>query len=233
MSDDPTTAIAVVIPVGPLPHHARWLDETIESVREQTYPASVLVVVDDMAGLPASLQQDSGIVPTILHRPPWLLGVTCAFNHGVALGLELTHLAVMLGSDDRLEPRVLERIAETYERNERRDGYYWCDTIYQNGKVQRGRCNNAAVTAGFMRFSGGLPVDASSGAMDAALISALITHAPEMLVHVNGGSDARFWARQHPEQEAIRLRAYGGASGIIRKVFTKQFKPNPNWGRFS
>lgn len=232
MSSDATT-IAVVIPVGPYPHHARWLDEAIESVREQTHPASVLVVVDDMAGLPDSLQQDSGIVPTILYRPPWLLGVTCAFNHGVALGLGLTHLAVMMGSDDRLEPRVLERIAETYQQNDRRDGYYWCDTIYEDGTVQGLPCNNAAVTAGFMRFSGGLPVDASSGGMDAALVSALLTHAPEMLVHVSGGNDARFWARQHAGQEAARLNAYGAANAIIRDVFTRQFKPNPNWGRLS
>ncbi len=231
MSSDAT--IAVVIPVGPLPHHARWLGEAIESVREQTYPAAALVLVDDMQGLPDSLQQDSKIVPTILHRPPWLLGVTCAFNHGVALGLQLTHLAVMMGSDDRLETRVLERIAEAYERHKRRDGYYWCDTIYEDGTGQALPCNNAAVTAGFMRFSGGLPVDASSGGMDAALVSALLTHAPGMLIHVSGGNDARFWARQHPGQEAARLNAYGAANAIIRDVFTKQFKPNPNWGRLS
>lgn len=233
MSSDATT-IAVVIPVGPLPHHARWLDEAIESVREQTHPAALLLAVDDMQGLPEdALAASGGVQPTIVYRPPWLLGVTGAFNHGVALALQQTHLAVMMGSDDRLEPRTLERIAETYEHHKRRDGYYWCDTIYEDGTGQALPCNNAAVTAGFMRFSGGLPVDASSGGMDAALVSALLTHAPEMLIHVSGGSDARFWARQHSGQEAARLNAYGAANAIIRDVFTRQFKPNPNWGRLS
>lgn len=47
----PEPRIAVTIPVGPLSHHREYLPEAVESVRRQTYAASDLFLVDDMAGL--------------------------------------------------------------------------------------------------------------------------------------------------------------------------------------
>lgn len=225
------TRIAVVIPVGPEVHHAQWYGEAIESVRAQTRPADHIQIVDDMHGgdLVAPLPE----LGWELYRPPWLLGVAGAFNHGVAKAFQNgCDLALMMGADDKLEPRVLERVVTEYEQNGSADGYYWCDVIYQDGVVQGLPCNNAAVTPGFMRESGGLPMDASSGAMDAALISAMLVHRRDLLVHVPGGSDARFWSRQHPQQETARLNRYAAANAIIRDVFTENFKP-PTWGRFS
>lgn len=230
------TSIAVVIPVGPEEHHARWLGECIASVAAQSRPPDRIVMVDDMhGGLLAQHLMDTGLPfpeAVTLWRPPWRLGVASAFNCGVALAHQAgCDLALMLGADDLLEPRVLERVVQRYETGGRLDGYYWCDVIYQSGEEQGVPCNNAAVTAGFMRYTGGLPIEASSGAMDAALISALLVHNPDLLMHVPGNFESRFWSRQHPDQETARMGAYGAANGIIRDVFTTTFAP-PRWGRF-
>lgn len=231
------TRIAVVVPVGPEEHHARWLDECFASVGAQTRQPDALVLVDDMhGGLLAQYLLRSGLPfpeAVALYAPPWRLGVGGAFNAGVSLAHSVKEcdLALMLGADDVLEPRVLENVVSTYEREERRDGYYWVDVIYADGTEQALPCNNAAVTAGFMRQTGGLPVDASSGAMDAALISALLVHRPEMLIRASGGEGGRFWSRQHPQQETARLNRYGAANAIIRDVFTQHFTP-PQWGRY-
>jgi hypothetical protein len=82
-----------------------------------------------------------------------------------------------------------------------------------------------------MEQTGGLPMDASSGAMDAALISALLVHKRDLLIHVAGGEGGRFWSRQHPQQETARLNRYAAANAIIRDVFTEKFEP-PQWGRY-
>lgn len=231
------TRIGVVIPVGPEEHHATWLEECIASVRDQSRKADHLVLVDDMhGGLLAQHLLHSGLdfpKAVTLWAPPWRLGVGSAFNHGVAIAHQHgCDLALMLGADDVLEPRVLERVVGTFEANDKADGYYWCDVVYEDGTEQALPCNNAAVTPGFMRATGGLPVDASSGAMDAALISALLVHRPDLLVHASGGDGGRFWSRQHPQQETARLNRYGAANAIIRDVFTQNFTP-PQWGRYA
>lgn len=234
------TRLAVVIPVGPLAHHADYIEAALASVREQSRPADLIVIVDDMHGrnlwqrCDAVLAPSEPRIPWTHHRAIWNLGVSTAFNTGVAIALNPVNaidLALMMGADDKLEPRVLERIARTFEAEHGRDGYYWCDTIYEDGTEQALPCNNAAVTRGFMQFTGGLPVEASSGAMDAALISALWTRHSEKLIHVPGGPDGRFWSRQHPNQETWRLNRYYAANMIIRDVFTERFEP-PAWGRY-
>lgn len=226
------TRVGVVIPVGPEQHHGTWLLEALQSLTMQTRAADYLVLVDDMHGLkyptcPANVRAFE------LYRPPWRLGVGHAFNHGVARALHLggCDLVLMMGADDKLEPLVVERAATAYDHYERKDGYYWYDVVYEDGSEQSLPCNNAAVTAGFMRETGGLPVDASSGAMDAALISALMVHRPELLLHVPGDGGGRFWSRQHPGQETARMNRYAAANVVIRDVFTQHFAP-PQWGRY-
>lgn len=228
------TKIGVVIPVGPAEHHARWFDDAIASVVGQTRAADHILIVDDMHGSKGIVEVcRQSLLDWELYSPPWLLGVAGAFNHGVAQAFRSgCDLALMMGADDVLEPRVLERVVTEYEQNGNADGYYWCDVIYQDGTEQALPCNNAAVTRGFMRATGGLPMDASSGAMDAALISALLVHRRDLLVHVPGGSDARFWSRQHPQQETARLNRYAAANAIIRDVFTEKFEA-PEWGRYA
>jgi glycosyltransferase involved in cell wall biosynthesis len=225
------TRIAVVIPVGPEAHHADYLDEALESVTAQTRQPDWLVVVDDMHGDLENQVWKATDIPAYIHEPPWRLGVGSAFNHGVAIALTDCDLALMLGADDKLEPRVLEHLEHTYERHGHAEGYYWFDSIYESGEEQALANNNAAVTAGFIRETGGLPIEASSGGMDAALVSALIVHRPDYLIHVTG-NEGRFWSRQHPNQESARLGAYFPAMGIIRDAYTREWKP-ASWGRYA
>jgi glycosyltransferase involved in cell wall biosynthesis len=234
------TNIAVAIPVGPREAHAQWLVECVESVIDQTVKPSLVVLVDDMHGfecghlfLAKGLLVAAGIEPC-LSRPPWRLGVAMAFNTGcaVAFGWD-AEICVMLGSDDRLEPRALEQLAATYEREHKRDGYYWFEVQYDSGEQQSLPCNGAAMTAGFMRATGGLPVEASLGGMDAALISAMLVHDPDSLIRVGpGGDGARYWVRQHPDQEGAALNRFGAAIVSVRNTFTETFQ-RPDWGRYA
>jgi glycosyltransferase involved in cell wall biosynthesis len=234
------THIAVVIPVGPEEHHARYLDEALASVAEQTHPPCEVVIVDDMHGRDLNARVHEWEFETdlnvLIYEAPWRLGVGHAFNHGCAIAFDGggeqfgANLALMLGADDRLEPRVLEHLAEAYVSRKQADGYYWFDTIYESGEEQGLPCNNAAVTRGFMRETGGLPIEASSGGMDAALISAMLVHRPNYLHRVRG-PEGRFWSRQHEHQESRRLGAYYGAMGPIRDAFTRAWEPT-RWGRY-
>lgn len=230
------TRVAVVIPVGPEEHHARWIDECIASVQYQTRAADDIVIVDDMHGRLLDEYVSPYIAPYnpgTIWKAPWRLGVATAFNIGCALAFERgSDLALMLGADDRLEPRVIERLVETYEREGGRDGYYWHGVLYQDGTEQGLPCNDAAVTPGFMRATGGLPVEASLGGMDAALVSILLVHHPDWLIRV-AGSESRFWSRQHAGQEGARLASFGQDAIIaVRHVLTRDFRA-PTWGRFS
>lgn len=224
------TRIAVVIPVGPEPHHAAYLAEALESVEAQTRPPDALVIVDDMHG---GLKAD-GYETVIVYEPPWRLGVGHAFNAGVAIATSPKEgdceLALMLGADDRLEPRVVEHLATAYEQRGAAEGLYWLDVIYSDGEEQGLPCNAAAFTRGWFRESGGLPIEASSGGMDAALVSAMLVHRPGALYHVRA-PEARYWVRRHAQQEGARLNAYAAAMIPIRQVFTETWRPT-TWGRY-
>lgn len=232
------TRIAVVVPVGPEEHHADFLDEALASLREQTRQPDLLVLVDDMHGR-GIREHAVEVVPLRMAvsvvSPLWRLGVGGAFNVGVAeafKGFPLTpcDLAVMLGADDRLEPRVLEHLARVYDDADHAEGYYYFTTVYQSGEEQSLACGNAAFTAGCFRETGGFPSEAGAGGMDAALISAMLVHRPEFLIHVRG-NEGRFWNRVHEGQESRRLGRYFGAMDIIRNAYTEAWEPT-NWGRY-
>lgn len=224
--------IAVVIPVGPEGHHADYLADCLDSVADlEPWPFEV-VIVDDMHALTDDYVAMRVRVPFEVYRPPWRLGVGSAFNHGVARAhARGADLALMLGADDRLERRALAELEATYVREKRRDGYYWFEVEYSTGVLQRLPCNNAAVTAGFMRQTGGLPIEAACGGMDAALVSAMLVHWPDALIHVDGRDEARFWSRVHPQQASAELNRFGQAIGIVRDVITETFTA-PSWGRY-
>lgn len=229
--------IAVVIPVGPEKHHARWLREAWDSVMGQTRRPETVVLVDDMhgRGLMDEIERwwaANPEVDVVVEEPRWRLGVATAFNWGLAVAFAGgADLAVCLGADDRPEERCIEELEATYDRQGGRDGYYWFEVEYQSGELQALPCNNAALTPGFMRRTGGYPVEASAGAMDSTLISAMLRHDPQSLIKVDGRDRARFWSRQHDHQESKRLLIYGGAAGPIRDAFTAYYRPT-SWGRY-
>jgi len=229
--------IAVVIPVGPQRHHARWLDACLISIARQSRLPNFILIVDDMADveLPDLSRQVGGdkLPEIIKYSPPWRLGVAHAFNHGVAKAFEHgADLALMLGADDLLETRVVEALAQTYLKRDGRDGYYWSEVLYSGGEIdghhQTVPCNCAAVTPGVWRETGGFPVESAHGACDAAFISILMIHKPSWLVHVPGMPSSRFIHRLH-EQQATR----DGAPGIdaVRGWLTDRYVPT-EWGRY-
>ena len=224
------SSVAIVVPVGPKQLHARWLAECLESIVAQSDPADFVVIVDDMHGITDEHVEPLSGMDYTIYRPPWLLGVGSAFNHGCAVAFNAgADLALMMGADDALGPQLVAGLRRQYEREGGRAGYYWHDTHYQDGNQQRLPCNNASMTPGFLRTTGGLPVEAAAGGMDAALISAMLVHWPESLIHVDEPG-AFVWSRQHPDQERERLRIYDGMNGAVRNVVTNTYAPAA-WGR--
>lgn len=228
------TKLAVVIPVGPREHHCAYLGDTLASIAAQSRVVDHLVIVDDMHGRELDdMVCPPGVATFEVYRAPWHLGVAGAFNHGVMRAFaQGCDLALMQGADDTLEENLADRIVQTYETRSRADGYYWCEVQYSSGEQQSLPCNAAAVTPGFMRASGGLPIEASLGGMDAALISAMMVHDPASLIHVPGQDGGRVWVRQHAMQEGARLNRYGDAIVQVRNVFTAMFE-RPDWGRYA
>jgi len=221
------TTIGVVIPVGPEEHHKTWLDECLESVQQQTHKAHRIVVVDDMAALDTAILNQYRVTHW---KAPWRLGVAGAFNVGVAVAHQNgCDLALMLGADDRIEPECLAALARTYEHEGGRDGYYWLNLAYSDGREQALPCNAAAVTPGLWRRTGGFPPQAGVGAPDAILINLMLQKFPKMLIGVGGG--VYYWHRVHDKQETLVEIPRGWPYGVVRTIHALHFK-EPTWGRY-
>lgn len=227
--------VAVVIPVGPEPQHVRWLDDCLKSVAAQTVAPSDVVIVDDMQGVQIpeeTWHRELGIQRHTVYRPPWRLGVAHAFNHGSAVAFRSgADIALMLGADDLLEPDVIKAVAETYEKNGRAEGYYWCEVLYSDGRrdpLQRLPCNCAGWTPGFFKRTGGFPIESASGACDAAFISQFWRREPQVLMWVPGGNSARYLHRVHDHQQT---RHQPPGLDDIRNWLTANYR-DTRWGRY-
>lgn len=224
--DDPVT---VVIPVGPKPFHKRWLQEAIESVEKQTYRVNQLLIIDDMADLPSPHPWGEHINVNVW-KSPWLLGVAHAFNFGVALAKN--DLVFMLGSDDWIEPSCIYSCVEAWKDNKKKDAYYFVGVRYDDGRkdpYQTVPCGEAMVTKGLWKATGGFPIESTSGACDAALISILMRNHPEWLVPVAGGAPLCNYHVHSNSDTAGR----GNWQGIIlqtRDILTTSWV-SPTWDR--
>ncbi len=229
--------IAVVVPVGPRSHHAAYIDVCLRSIDAQSWPRTVVVLVDDMHGSIWAAQPER---PFTTHEPPWRLGVAGAFNAGVAIALErqwhefdynVPDLALMLGADDWLEPGALAALAATYERNGGAEGFYWFAIQYvgddREDKEQALPCNFAAVTRDFWRETGGFSPEMGAGQMDAALVSALLVHKPDSLIRVPEGP----WCNVRVHADQVGAHAPPGLEAI-RDWVTRTYEPT-NWGRYT
>ncbi len=225
--------VAVVIPVGPETRHAEWLDECLLSVAAQTVLPDDIVIVDDMHG-GALVERADVVLPVDVdvfsYRPPWRLGVAHAFNAGSAVAFNRgADLALMLGADDTIQPRVIESLVTTYEREDRRDGFYFCEVHYSDGRPdQMLPCNCAAWTPGLFKRTGGFPVESASGACDAAFVSQFWSRDPDVLVPVPGRNDAWFMHRVHEGQQT---KHQPPGMDAIRDWLTTNYK-DTNWGRY-
>lgn len=234
------SGISVVVPVGPEQHHRRYLEECLLSVSRQTRLPNEVLLVDDMAGMPAGLDHSNGY-PTRTWRAPWRLGVAAAFNCGVALAEQ--ELVLMLGADDWLEPECLEACLEAYKKQgEDPLGYYYLSVRYHaeadssipqglDDGVQTVPCNAAMVTKKLWDSTGGFPPEAST-APDAAFVSVLLVHEKAgKLIPVEEGKplyNYRVWGGTDTRKHSLWTDSFVRT----RHLITQYWEP-PAWGRYS
>lgn len=212
--------ITVAIPVGPHPANRRWLSECLDSVHAQTQRADVLLI-DDMGQLP----DFSGVSGVRMWRAPWYLGVAHAFNMGVALADD--PLVFMLGSDDTLEPTCIEECLNAYYAARDDLAYYYCGVRYMDtGELQTLPCHAAMVTKALWRLTGGFPVQSSSGAPDAALLSIMIGNYPRAgsLRQVADGKPLYNY-RRHAETDTASKGPWQGVILQTRDLVTREWVP--------
>ncbi len=225
--------ITVVIPVGPDPIYRQYLNDAIESVKQQTLPPNELLFIDDQARLPVGPTKWATAHGMIIERrvwkTPWLSGVAHSFNFGVALAAH--DLVFMMGSDDRLEPHCLQDCIDAYHANGAKPAYYYVDVKYSDGPEQSAPCNAAMVHKEMWRASGGFPVESAVGAGDTMLISILLTHKlAGQLYHVESETPP-YWYRKHDETYSrTRGSKFFAAVTPVRDTVTKLWTP-PHWTR--
>lgn len=222
--------------MGPEPHHRTYLGDALASVRAQSRPPDHVLLVDDMAGLSigalGDLNELWGSGWTIYH-PPWRLGVPGAFNAGVALCK--ADFVLMMGADDILYPRCLERVEERIielglERSY--NGYHYLPIRYlDTGELQDVPCNCAVVGKGMWAKSGGFPPESGVGACDAALISILMVNREAGELLAVPSPEPLYGYRRHATTDtSTRSPAWQGPILATRDLLTREWRP-PAWGR--
>lgn len=222
-------SISVVIPVGPLPSHKKYLDECVESVLNQTVKPECIVFVDDMANLLIEKYESS--IPVKVWNAPWRLGVASAFNIGVMVSP--TECSFMLGADDTLEPDCIERCVDAYQRSKQRDStYFWTGVRYMDGSGdQYLPCHAAMVTKSLWRRCGGFPPETSVGAPDAALISIFMVHKDSGSYDCVDHTKPLYNYRRHQDTDTAGRGLWQGAILDSRNILAQTWK-SPNWCRY-
>lgn len=232
------TKVTVMIPVGPYEHYKKWLRECIKSVFEQTHYVDELLLIDDMAGIKYEdvfdIFEDYDIqtkkFPIItIWNAPWRLGGVAPFNCGVALALN--DLVFMLSCDDTLHPECIECCVAEWEKQNRKDGYYYVGCHYMGNEFedQTVPFSGAMVTKGLWKMTGGFPPETASGAGDAALVSILMVHFPKTLLAVAKGRPLYNY-RVHKETVTANIAPWLGIVEQTRGLVTNLWQP-PKWGR--
>jgi glycosyltransferase involved in cell wall biosynthesis len=221
--------VSVVVPIGPSEANKRWLDECVLSVSNQTWNRPDkggvhLTVVDDMAD--ASLHMIPSDLAYSVWKSPWYLGVAHAFNIGVAVSP--TELVFMLGSDDWLEPECIEACVEEYNAKHGDPYAYFSVGVryLDTGETQDLACHAAMVSKSLWRRTGGLPIQASTGASDAALLSIMLGNYPRAgrIWKVADGKPLYNY-RRHNETDTASKGAWQGVILETRHLVTLEWKP--------
>ena len=211
--------ISVVVPVGPDERYLEYLPECIESILNQTYKPTEIILVDDGANLVdkfkynltsffdynrLSYGKDGTLLYlresfpyVILYKTLWNVGVPDAFNFGVALAEN--NLVFMLGSDDKMMPTCLEKCVESYEKHQK-EGWYFVKYQLQSGSVMQIQNNTAMVTKKLWEETGGFPPSAGVGACDALLLSIMMKHMPDRIIPVES-EEPLCWLREGDYQD--------------------------------
>lgn len=227
-------SITVCIPVGPKPHHQQWLDECLQSVAAQTLQSDEILLVDDMANLDEeAIRHILGRTNYRIWKSPWNLGVAHAFNCGV--GLAQNEAVFLLGADDTLDPKCLQRSYAAYQHSEHKDStYFYVGVKYMDtGEKQFLPCGAALVTKQLWQRSGGFPTETALGASDAALISIMMVHPDAGTFTCVDASHTLYNYRRHSNTDtAEKITKYSGAILNVRDVLTRTWQP-PNWNRYN
>lgn len=253
--------VTIAIPVGPYPHHKRWLREAYRSA-VAAQPTAILIV-DDMAGVqpyadlgeagyfassplgeslePMHLAGPAGTVRpyqpdeagVFRYRLPWLSGVAAAFNACVAMAP--TDWVLMLGADDTVEPNVLDVWAECVARlgEEKASLTYWGLPVryMASGHEQSLPCNAAIVHKRLWRHTGGFPPETGSGAPDCALLSIMIGNDPAAGLIRMVGDRPLYNYREGTNTDTARRGPWQGAILATRDLLTQLWTPVQPWGR--
>lgn len=201
--------ISIVVPIGPLPRHVDYLAECIESVKAQSIMPEELLLIDNGYGVRAENVHLN--IPRFdpsfmrLYHSPWALGLATGFNVGISLAK--CELCFMLGSDDLLYPRCIERCWDSWHAWEKRLGFYFVGVRDSSGYEQNTPCAAAMVSKELWKLSGGFELGSDYGhnAHGIATSSCEIAFISKMmLAHGKLGSTYRvsddvlyFW-RKHP-----------------------------------
>lgn len=223
--------ISVVIPVGPYEANKRWLKDALDSVANQTMKNTQVVIINDGAGLDLGIHLPSKLTNReniYIYTPPIRLGISHAFNVGVALAPD--DLVMMLGSDDTLEPTCLEQCWEAYNKTNKADGYYSVPIRYMDtGEIQTAPCNAAMVTKEFWRYTGGFPIESAIGMGDSIFLSICIAH--KLPVYWVGALTDQeevplYNYRRHPDIHTYKIGKYFGILDELRNILTRDWVPN-------
>lgn len=227
--------VTVLIPVGPYAVYKKWLKECFDSVFVQTLQPDELLIIDDMADCGSLV--DSWVTekqPAFAVKgwnAPWRLGDLTAWNCGV--GLARNDLVFLLSCDDTIRPECLDLCVREWEAHDCKDAFYYVGAHYMGGEWpdQTVPFGNAMVTKGLWRLTGGLPIEAASGASDAAHISIMMVHFPDRLIPVANGQPLYDY-RTHNQTVTAQLGPWSGVVEQTRGLVTNRWQPL-DWGRMS
>lgn len=219
--------LSIIIPVGPKSYHREWLAEAIESVREQkAHPDDEIVLINDGGDSLLDFYSDHTF------NLPFCCGATAAWNIGVTIAYN-EHV-VMLGSDDKLMPNCLDKIASAWEYHKEPLGYYYLSVRYSDGREDQGSpCQAVMVTKSLWRYTGGFPIECALGAIDNIFLQMLKTGADRgvskaKLIKVS--PEPLYWYRVHPETETnLRSARWLGIIPIVRQDLAMKWMPNESW----
>jgi glycosyltransferase involved in cell wall biosynthesis len=203
------------------------LEEALDSVESQIRGNDELIVVDDMAHLIRSndfILRLSGKI----HTNPWRLGCAASWNVGVAIARN--SLCLLMGSDDKLLDGCLNALRDAWNMHEDPLGYYHLDIIYSdNGEEQSAPCNAAMVTRQLWKHTGGFALESSSGAPDAAFLSAMMIHKDMGTMYRVHTPHPLYWVRRHSEQDTYNRGPWQGVILQTRDILTQTWKPAEWW----
>lgn len=119
-------------------NHGRFIEQAVESVRDQTYPNVEIICVDDGSTEPETqelmerLEVDTGVVVERLERNS---GPAVARNRGI--GLARGRYILPVDSDNQLLPRAIEKLVEQLEEADSSIGFIYPNMLFFGNRHDR------------------------------------------------------------------------------------------------